>query len=651
MEHLRKQNEFFETFKVCPIEDPRTYPGEWPEKSFLYFYTTTDQSSIPGYKLLYIQLERNRKLIHSKISMNNYYYNLDRFLRRNNQAVLSERFPILTYGSNACPRQLFFKGITGAIPFFKASLKGFDIVYSAHISEYGYIPATIMESERTTIEVWVALVNEAQLKMIDKSEDRPRTYDLVKINLDGENTRIVLENGEMLPFVYTYISKKGFLAFNGQPISLKAIKARDRRYQELDEKEVLSIILNHAKNESDIINAMLQSEDILEDFVNIIKKKRSRNVVSEKYEKQNYDVAEFLSILRDLIKRNFIGVYSIKGNPLYELVALDKVPKTYFVMETDFLNPPSDPSYLKVLPTRERGNAKGDYIIRVNERTARELGFCNCIFHRMIRGIGFPEFIVIMNEVERREFANFGKLLIDNKVADKCAEVDLSLRHSVGIYRYEYARFYKAKATLGWRIKHFLANLFGIQYSICRVRRGDLPDVEKRICRAEKQVLDDIGVSNGDFCVIESVKKDSNNNAWMIKSLRIRVLELYPYVRAKRKSLQAPSFNARFPDCADLLDMTPDLAWIFLDEHARQFLGAKPCGAVKIRRSIVHEFKKRLSEFAFIVLITLLGTVLTYREADVTRIGIFSMNTLWLIFLITMFAFILICLEIRGKIA
>ena len=58
------------------------------------------------------------------------------------------RTPVLAYGSNAAPEVLSRKLALSDQPVLvvPARLREFDVVYSAHISPYGAVPATLQRS-------------------------------------------------------------------------------------------------------------------------------------------------------------------------------------------------------------------------------------------------------------------------------------------------------------------------------------------------------------------------------------------------------------------------------------------------------------------------------------------------------------------------
>lgn len=135
---------------------------------------------------------------------------------------LGARTPLLSYGANAAPEALALKleALPGEpLPAVRSELHGFDVVYSAHVSPYGAVPATIVESPGTVAPVFVLHPTAEQHALLTATE---LNYDLVQI---GE--------------AHAYRSKHGCLQFGGSPVALAAIRSRGRTLPELDQPAVL----------------------------------------------------------------------------------------------------------------------------------------------------------------------------------------------------------------------------------------------------------------------------------------------------------------------------------------------------------------------------------------------------------------------------
>jgi hypothetical protein len=135
---------------------------------------------------------------------------------------LSGRTPLLSYGANAAPEALARKlaPLPGVeMPVLTAALEGWDVVYSAHVSPYGAVPATLAQSPGAVAPVFVIHPTTEQRALLTASEPN---YDLVQV--DG---------------IAAYRSKHGSLSIDGSPLALAAVRSRGRTLPELDEPAVL----------------------------------------------------------------------------------------------------------------------------------------------------------------------------------------------------------------------------------------------------------------------------------------------------------------------------------------------------------------------------------------------------------------------------
>jgi hypothetical protein len=144
------------------------------------------------------------------------------------------RTPVLAYGSNAAPRVLSRKLALSDQPVLvvPARLSEFDAVYSAHISPYGAIPATLQRSPGTEVRVHVIYMTDAQIGVISATEPNYEPQLL-------EGVECQLEDGEGLTEVSAYISRHGCLLLAGSEVALAAVSATGRAFAAMSEPEVM----------------------------------------------------------------------------------------------------------------------------------------------------------------------------------------------------------------------------------------------------------------------------------------------------------------------------------------------------------------------------------------------------------------------------
>lgn len=157
-----------------------------------------------------------------------------KLLRRigvHNPVGLDGRTAVIAHGSNAAPEQLArkFKGVDDdvIIPVIRAGLADHDVVYAAHFTAYGSIPATLEVSTGTTVEIAVVYLTDSQLARMHKTEGLGANY------VYGRLGRIFLDVDGLDPLLeaYAYLTLSGAAMLMGKPVALSSVTAHHRRFQ------------------------------------------------------------------------------------------------------------------------------------------------------------------------------------------------------------------------------------------------------------------------------------------------------------------------------------------------------------------------------------------------------------------------------------
>lgn len=145
-----------------------------------------------------------------------------------------ERTAMLAYGSNAAPEVLARKLALSDQPVLvvPAWLDDFDVVYSAHISPYGAVPATLQRSPGTRVRVHVVYMTSAQVGLVDATEPN---YESALI----AGALCHLDAGDEVIDPAAYLSRHGCLLHEGSELSLTAVEAIGRTFAAATEGEVL----------------------------------------------------------------------------------------------------------------------------------------------------------------------------------------------------------------------------------------------------------------------------------------------------------------------------------------------------------------------------------------------------------------------------
>jgi hypothetical protein len=167
---------------------------------------------------------------------------------------LTARRALLAYGANASPEALTRKLAAlppRPIPVLRVALSGWDVVYSAHVTRYGAVPAAVVASPGTVASVHLVFADDEQLAALAATEGQ--NYRLEQLADFGAELEI---GGDGPAEIDAFISVHGPLLLDGSPVALAAIPARDRAFPALTTPEMI-----------DRVRAVLHPELSLTEFV------------------------------------------------------------------------------------------------------------------------------------------------------------------------------------------------------------------------------------------------------------------------------------------------------------------------------------------------------------------------------------------------
>ncbi len=153
------------------------------------------------------------------------------------------RAPVLAVGSNASPEQLARKyaGTRDVIPTVRVRVADHAIVYAAHVTGYGSIPATLHHCPGATAFAYVNYLTDAQRARMDATETLGKHYAFTVLH----TADIRLENDDRVEDVAAYIAIQGVIARNGMAVPLKEIDQRTPKMDPLDQIRVESYLRDH----------------------------------------------------------------------------------------------------------------------------------------------------------------------------------------------------------------------------------------------------------------------------------------------------------------------------------------------------------------------------------------------------------------------
>jgi hypothetical protein len=129
---------------------------------------------------------------------------------------------VLAYGANASPavlRRKLGERAAAAVLARPVTLRDTDVVYSAHVSRHGAIPATLARAYGTQVDAWLLAVPAEAIAALDATEPN------------------YVRSAH--PPAQAYLSRHGALRLDGAPVALAAVPARGRRLRALTEAELL----------------------------------------------------------------------------------------------------------------------------------------------------------------------------------------------------------------------------------------------------------------------------------------------------------------------------------------------------------------------------------------------------------------------------
>lgn len=152
----------------------------------------------------------------------------------------SGRIPVIGYGSNRAPEQLArkFAGWPKGtrVPVTLAQLADHDVVYGAHFTAYGALPAVLARSPGTSVQVSVTWLTETQLLRMHATEG-PSNYRFAR--LDG--LALDVDGYGRVETAWAYLGRRGALADMDLPVPLAAVRAENRRGTPRVQEDVLEL--------------------------------------------------------------------------------------------------------------------------------------------------------------------------------------------------------------------------------------------------------------------------------------------------------------------------------------------------------------------------------------------------------------------------
>ncbi len=481
------------------------------------------------------------------------------------------RVPVLAVGSNAAPSQLRHKfsgtAVPLVVPSIRARVEGMIAGFCSFVSPLGYVPATVVPEEGAVTEMALQLLDDQQLRELDRSE--ASAYRRVWIE-----TSILLETGERLTGAYAYVARDGCLADaegtwvmgnlgQGRPDAV----APERWFA--DQRSVLERI-----GEEPAVAAVVGSEP-------------------EEIVTRRSSVAESTEALRaaGLVREE---------NPLWDLRdEMGARPRRYGTLIDARIVKEEDGEVVAI-------SGRSDDFLERRGRSVVRLG------SELDRLLGHPRHVELVSEAlldvagdrAPRTIATVLRGGDDAPLPAEGIEIDHVLRMGMGVEAGEEVRI----RPVAVRRQRWSDVILGPPNSLTmRVTLADTASTERDVCLMSRLSLQLLGVSSGDYVVLEGGPDAMGE----VQTLAVKAFEVPEDVQAERERVSNGIWGARFPGVRETLGVWPDIPTIFVDASTRARLGIAPqqLGTLRARPARLQQFGSELREMMLLLAVALIGVV------------------------------------------
>jgi len=219
----------------APRLEPLCYPGIRPEHAF----TTSEGDVWP------VNVVETEEGVRFGVATPEGVFDLNDALRFYGVAPMEDRFPVVGFGSNACPGQLCEKfsaeqnswgditeeGDHHIVPTLRGSMRDVAAAYSSKLGIHGYMFAELIEAEGAETDVFVNFLSAGQLARMIRSESAYELCNIGEVTIDGLSQPIT---------AFGFAGKNPVLLdASGRPILLESVHTRGTDMDSMNEVEIL----------------------------------------------------------------------------------------------------------------------------------------------------------------------------------------------------------------------------------------------------------------------------------------------------------------------------------------------------------------------------------------------------------------------------
>ncbi|MGO3662679.1 gamma-glutamylcyclotransferase [Microbacterium gubbeenense] len=482
------------------------------------------------------------------------------------------RVPVLAIGSNAAPSQMRHKFATTSVPLvvpsIRARVEEMTAGFSSFVSPLGYVPATLVPEPGAVAEMSLQLLDDQQLREIDRTESP--AYRRVWVE-----TPIQLETGERLFGAYAYVSRDGYLADDDGPWVM-ASEGQTRPDSVSPERWFADQSAVLARVSADAgVAAVIGS-------------------TPEEIVTRRADPVASTAALR-------AGGFVRDDNPLWGRPdEIGGQARRYGSLIDARIVSRNDDGTVVAIAGRSN-----DFLERRGRSVVR-LGAA------MDEALGHPKNVELVAEALQdvagaRAPRAVATVLRDDDgdaIPDEAIELDHVLRMGLGIEAGEEVR--ARKVTV--KRPRWADKILGPPNSLTlRVTLADTSSTERDVCLMSRLSLQLLGVASGDYVVLEG-GPDANG---VVSTLAVKAFEVPEDVQIERERVSNGIWGARFPGVRETIGVWPDIPTVFVDASTRARLGIAPqqLGTLRARPARLQQFGSELREMMLLLAVALIGVV------------------------------------------
>ncbi len=478
-----------------------------------------------------------------------------RYLTERSNAVAESRYLVLAVGSNMSPmvmRNKFSRRGTDTsqiLPFVRARLHGVAIGFYADAAPRGYIAATPYDSPGAESIVQASWLDPGQMAALDSTEPG---YACSRLSSQEYRLELLDDDGDVMEVpesFYLYEATAGIIAPNGVPLPFGS------------QTDCYAALAAQVPALAEVFGGSAEEASVW------LREAGHREIFR-----------------RTLREAGAVVQRPLRGEP--ETSIADR--RTYG--ETPRLFP--DLGGPRVVPTLAATVRSGQNVVVAHPSDVVGLGDTV-----EVRAQWAPDRPGLLAELQQDVTVARGEIRVDQMVRD-----------AIGVDAQDTVALRAAKLSGS---RNLANRIIRPQYLPLRVHAADHRNGELPVVLMDPLAMEFMGVSNGDFVVIEG----SPGEDGVVPTIRVRAVGITADI-AERRARASGGLSARYPSAEEALGVYPDIAdvWMDLTLRSRLNLGSNRLAPVRARASRRDKILSELRELLLVVALGFLGLTTIFES-------------------------------------